>query len=301
MKPLPHFVQSPLLRSVPGVYHAFLGVDPVEGRGRPERLREVFSLAPETIGTLKQVHSASVLAFEPGDGDVPGGWKREGDALWTEVPGTGVGVHSADCVPILLAHRKIPVVVAVHAGWRGLAAGIVEQTVRVLAARFGDAVVAGIVAVAGPCARACCYEVGEETAEALHGLPGGGGSFAPEGGESAGEMDRRPPGDRHRGAPCRRDSRRTSGGGGALHDLLHPFPLLPPGKIDDRPTNEFSLHQGLTKGSFLSYLMASGADQRTFGDNPLPFGVPSERFSTTLKTVVSICRRRIPMFPGERA
>ena len=172
MNPLPHFEQSPLLRSVPGIYHAFLGVDPVEDRGRRERLREVFSLAPDTIGTLKQVHSASVLSYEAGDGDVPGGWKREGDALWTEVPGTGVGVHTADCVPILLAHRKIPFAAAVHAGWRGLAAGIVEETVRILAERFGDAAVGGIVAVAGPCARGCCYEIGEETADALRGLPG---------------------------------------------------------------------------------------------------------------------------------
>ena len=172
MKPLPHFAQSHLLRSVPRVYHAFLGMDPVEGRGRRERLREVFSLASETVGTLKQIHSSSVLSFEPGDGDVPGGWKREGDALWTESPGTGVGVHTADCVPILLAHREFPVAAAVHAGWRGLAAGIVEETVRVLSARFGDTAVGGIVAAAGPCARGCCYEVGEETAEALHRLPG---------------------------------------------------------------------------------------------------------------------------------
>jgi len=172
MNPLPRFEQSPLLRSVPGVYHAFLGVDPVAGRGRRERLREVFSIAAETVGTLKQVHSASVLFFEPGDGDVPGGWKREGDALWTESPGTGVGVHTADCVPLLLAHREIRFAAAVHAGWRGLAAGIVEETVRALAGRFGDAAVGGIVAVAGPCARGCCYEVGEETAEALRGLKG---------------------------------------------------------------------------------------------------------------------------------
>lgn len=171
MKPLPHFVQSPLLRSIPWAYHAFLGVDPVEGRGRRDRLREVFSLSAETVGTLKQVHSATVLSFEPGDGDLPGGWKREGDALWTEAAGTGVGVHTADCVPILLAHRKTRVAAAVHAGWRGLAAGIVEETVRALAARFGDAVLGGLVSVAGPCARGCCYEVGEETAEALRGLP----------------------------------------------------------------------------------------------------------------------------------
>ncbi|HWS15414.1 MAG TPA: polyphenol oxidase family protein, partial [Candidatus Methylomirabilis sp.] len=124
------------------------------------------------IGTLKQVHSASVLPFEPGDGDVPRGWKREGDALWTEAPGTGVGVHTADCVPILLAHREIPLAAAVHAGWRGLAAGIVEKTVRAVASRFGDVAVGGIVAAAGPCARGCCYEVGGETAEALHGLRG---------------------------------------------------------------------------------------------------------------------------------
>ncbi len=172
MNPLPHFEQSLLLRSVPGFYHAFLGVDPVKGRGRPERLREVFSVPSETVGTMKQVHSASVLLFEPGDGDVPGGWKREGDALWTDIPGTGVGVHTADCVPILLAHREFRVAAAVHAGWRGLAAGIVGETVRALAGRFGDAVVEGIVAAAGPCARGCCYEIGEETAEALRGLPG---------------------------------------------------------------------------------------------------------------------------------
>jgi hypothetical protein len=158
---------------VPWVYHAFLGVDPVEGRGHRERLREVFAVPPEAIGTLKQVHSASVLSFEPGDGDGPWRWKREGDALWTERPGTGVGVHTADCVPILLSHREVRVAAAVHAGWRGLAAGIVGETVRVLAGRFGDAAVGGIVAAAGPCARGCCYEVGEETAEALIGLPGG--------------------------------------------------------------------------------------------------------------------------------
>jgi YfiH family protein len=172
MKPLPHFIQSPLLRSVPGVYHAFLGVDPVEGRGRKERLSAVFSISPAVIGTLKQVHSADILEYEPRNGDVPGSWKREGDALWTAAPGTGVGVHTADCVPILLAHREIPLVAAVHAGWRGLASGIVGETVRAVTARLGEEAVSGLIAAAGPCARGCCYEVGEETADALFALPG---------------------------------------------------------------------------------------------------------------------------------
>lgn len=172
MRPLPHFLQSPLLRSVPGVYHAFGGVDPVEGRGHRERLAEAFSISPEAVGALRQVHSADVLEFDPRDADVPGGWRREGDGLWTAAPGSGVGVRTADCVPVLLAHREAPLVAAVHAGWRGLASGIVREAVRVLAERVGDGGASGLVAAAGPCARACCYEVGEDAAEALSALPG---------------------------------------------------------------------------------------------------------------------------------
>jgi len=147
----------------------------VEGRGRRERLREVFSLSADVVGTLKQVHSARVLRFGPGDGDVPGGWKREGDALWTDAPGSGVGVHTADCVPILIAHREFPVAAAVHAGWRGLAAGVVEGTVRSIAREYGGDAVRGLVAAAGPCARGCCYEVGEEVADAFLSVPGAAG------------------------------------------------------------------------------------------------------------------------------
>jgi YfiH family protein len=177
VKPLPRFVQSPLLRSARGVYHAFLGVDPASGRGRAERLAEVFSVSAESVGTLKQVHSAAVLAFEPGDGDVPGGRKREGDALWTAERGTGVGVHTADCVPVLLAHREIPLAVAIHAGWRGLAGGIVSGAIRAVSAVLGESALPGLVAAAGPCARGCCYEVGDETAEALSGLHGAAGGI----------------------------------------------------------------------------------------------------------------------------
>jgi len=172
MKPLPYFIQSPLLRSAHGVYHAFLGVDPVEGRGLKERLTEVFGISPDTIGTLKQVHSATVLAFERGDTGMPGAGRREGDALWTATPGTGVGVRTADCVPILLAHREIPLAAAVHAGWRGLASGILREAVLAIARRAGEGAVSGLIAAAGPCARGCCYEVGEEPAEALSAFAG---------------------------------------------------------------------------------------------------------------------------------
>ena len=167
MRPLPCFIQSSLLRSVAGVYHAFTGVDPVDGRGMKERLAEVFAISPETVGTLKQIHSGIARSLEPVDMGAPDTGIREGDALWTETPGTGVGVRTADCVPILIAHRRIPLVAAVHAGWRGLASGIVRETIRSLEDRIGKEAISGLVAAAGPCARACCYEVGEETADSL--------------------------------------------------------------------------------------------------------------------------------------
>jgi len=171
---LPRLVQSPLLRSVPGFYHAFLGVDPLPGRGDAGRLQSVFAIPPSRVGTLRQEHSATVLEWAEGDA-VPGmEGKRKGDALFTAVRGTGVGVRTADCVPILIAVPGAPACAAVHAGWRGLAAGIIGETVCRLCARFGIAAPGGFVAAAGPSARECCYEIGEEVADVLRQSPGGG-------------------------------------------------------------------------------------------------------------------------------
>jgi len=170
---LPYFVQSPLLRSVPGVYHAFVGIDPVRGRTSRDQLREVFAVPSSRVGTLRQVHSAVALEMEETDGEVSGRRWRKGDALWTAAPETGVGVRTADCVPILLAHSRLPVCAAIHAGWRGMAADVLGETVCCIAARVGHGAVDGLVAAAGPSARGCCYEVGEEVAETLRRCPGG--------------------------------------------------------------------------------------------------------------------------------
>lgn len=175
---LPPFVQSPLLlREAPHAWHVFPGRDPVPDREPADLLRAVFSIPPGSLGTLRQTHSAVVREMEAGDGGRPAGGIREGDALFTGRRGTGVGVRTADCVPVLLAHRELPLAVAVHAGWRGLAAGILGEAVRALAGRFGEDAVAGLVAAVGPCARGCCYEVGEDVAEGLHALPGAGGAL----------------------------------------------------------------------------------------------------------------------------
>ncbi len=184
---VPRFVQSRLLLGAAGYYHAFLGIDPVAGRGRDERLRTVFAVPPSRIGLLKQVHSASALELADADLGGPASWRREGAALVTVRPGTGAGIHTADCVPILIAHPRLPACAAVHAGWRGLADGVVEEAVRRLVASLGGAAPAALVAAAGPAARACCYEVGEEVADRLRPLPGGGRALV--GGKAPGKWN----------------------------------------------------------------------------------------------------------------
>ncbi|MBI5595218.1 MAG: polyphenol oxidase family protein [Elusimicrobia bacterium] len=111
--------------------------------GRPE-LRAAFG-APVT---LKQVHGRTILRAAP---DADG---REGDGLVSRGPGPAVGVYSADCLPVLMWSDDGAVVGAFHAGWRGLAAGMLEAA----AASFEGPVSAAV----GPHIGACCYEVGPE-------------------------------------------------------------------------------------------------------------------------------------------
>lgn len=170
---LPFFVQSRLLLGVPGFHHAFLGVDPAAGRTAAELLRDVFAVPPGRVAALCQVHSAAALFAADADfGRLEEGG-RQGDAVWTVEPGTGVAVRTADCVPVLIALPGAPAAAAVHAGWRGLVSGVVAEAVRAVARRFGPGTIARLVAAVGPGARGCCYEVGEEVAGRLRLLPGG--------------------------------------------------------------------------------------------------------------------------------
>jgi hypothetical protein len=74
-----------------------------------------------------------------------------------------VSVRAADCVPILLADRRTGAVAAIHAGWKGTAAGAVMVAVQSLASRYG-AKPEDMIAAVGPCIGPCCYEVGPELA-----------------------------------------------------------------------------------------------------------------------------------------
>ena len=115
------------------------------------------------LATLKQVHSANCLAAGGRAGVI-----GEGDALLENAPGAVVAVKTADCVPILLVDQERRAVAAVHAGWRGTAAGIAARAIEAMRERFGTRP-ADLHAAIGPGIGVCCYEVGPEVAALFGG------------------------------------------------------------------------------------------------------------------------------------
>ncbi|MBI5516363.1 MAG: polyphenol oxidase family protein [Deltaproteobacteria bacterium] len=115
-----------------------------------------------TLFQASQVHGSGVLEVRPGDH--PQALRGlEADALVARSPGHAVGVRVADCVPVLLADRETGHVAAVHAGWRGLLAGVLPAALGALAGGPRGALVASVGPHIGP----CCFEVASEVATRL--------------------------------------------------------------------------------------------------------------------------------------
>ncbi|HTS64814.1 MAG TPA: peptidoglycan editing factor PgeF [Candidatus Acidoferrales bacterium] len=108
------------------------------------------------LATVKQIHSAECLAAGGRSGVL-----GRADAILENTPGSVIAVKTADCLPILLADERMHAVAAVHAGWRGTAAGIVRAAVEQMKTRFGTRP-QDLHAAIGPGIGACCYEVGPE-------------------------------------------------------------------------------------------------------------------------------------------
>ncbi len=134
----PAGLRHPLLEEI-GVVHGF-------------GLRD--GTAPRLLVRPRQVHGVGVAAVRDGSAH-----PAEADAIVSGEPGVPVGIVTADCVPVLAASRDGAAVLAIHAGWRGLAAGVVEQGIAALQARSPAGT--RLRAVVGPHIGACCYEVDE--------------------------------------------------------------------------------------------------------------------------------------------
>lgn len=134
---------------------AHVGDAPAAVAENRRRLAAVLALR-EAPRWLHQVHGARVVGLPHAQGE------PEADAVWTAEPGVVCAVLTADCVPVLLCADDGSVVAAVHAGWRGLAAGVVETTIAALPVPPAR-LMAWLGAAIGPTA----FEVGPEVRSAF--------------------------------------------------------------------------------------------------------------------------------------
>jgi hypothetical protein len=195
------WIEHPLIARYSWLVHAFStrqgGVSrgPTAGlnlgftKGEPHaRVRENRKLFFQQLGAehfalaaLRQVHSAAVyqvrratsgeLEYRLGGNrmpEQPGFAQPPGDALLTDQAGILLSVRTADCLPVLLVDPKRRAAAAVHAGWRGALARIVEKAVGEMRRVYGSQP-QSLLAVLGPSIRVCCYEVGQEVQEAFQG------------------------------------------------------------------------------------------------------------------------------------
>jgi polyphenol oxidase len=126
-----------------------------------ERLREQIEVS--SLARVYQVHGTTLVRAENGSTEHLSQQELpHADGQLSTVPGLGLMVLTADCLPVAIGREGA--VAMVHAGWRGLAAGILETAVLALDAIDGSS---ETVAVIGPGAGACCYEVGPEVHEAF--------------------------------------------------------------------------------------------------------------------------------------
>jgi YfiH family protein len=136
-----NWIQHPLLQQA-GVSHGF-GLRTSPGR--------------KDVRRAKQVHGDVVVSADEGD-DL-----GEADACIATRPGVTVGIVTADCVPVLVAAGD-RAVAAVHAGWRGLACGVIPRALEEIQ-RVAPG--ASLVAVIGPAIGPCCYEVDAPVIDAM--------------------------------------------------------------------------------------------------------------------------------------
>ncbi len=115
----------------------------------------------------RQVHGSDLWAVDQGEHSTQIECCGDWDGLITKVRATAVLVWTADCVPVLLAGNGV--VAAVHAGWRGLAAGILAKALTTLESS-GAGEKRQVTACIGPAVGACHYEIDEPVIAALSAL-----------------------------------------------------------------------------------------------------------------------------------
>ncbi|MDP9146736.1 MAG: peptidoglycan editing factor PgeF [Acidobacteriota bacterium] len=176
-------LQIPALSKIPWLVHGFSssvgGISPLKGNKvlnlgvtewddpanvRANRLQFQSAIKADDLSlvAMKQIHSDIICDFSSAPQQ-----PCTGDAAISIAPNLLLAIQTADCVPILLVDPKKRAVAAVHAGWRGTLARIVEKTIGRMTMQYGTKA-SDALAVIGPAIGSCCYEVGTEVAAAFH-------------------------------------------------------------------------------------------------------------------------------------
>jgi YfiH family protein len=121
-------------------------------------------VGPERLRLIRQVHGVDVAVARAGE-NAPAE-RPQADVIISDDPTAAIGVRVADCAPVLLADRRLGVVGAAHAGWRGAVQGAAVTAVEAMTRQFGSDP-ADLVAAIGPCLGPCCGEVGPEVVSAF--------------------------------------------------------------------------------------------------------------------------------------
>ena len=140
-----------------------------------ENRRRVVAALGAPIVWMNLVHGADVAKVGHADVGRP---RPVADAAWTDEGGVACAVTAADCLPVLLCTADGRAVAAAHAGWRGLAAGVLENTVAALVEGTGCAP-ADVLAWLGPCIGATAFEVGADVVDAFSGQGHAASRFMP--------------------------------------------------------------------------------------------------------------------------
>jgi len=136
---------------------------------KENRLRVRRALRLLAVFILRQTHSDAVV--RAADARIPAE-TVEGDASYTHLPGLGLGVTVADCLPVYVYARDLRCVGIAHCGWRGTVSRIAENLARSMSRRFSVRL-PDLTFALGPCICPSCYEVGEDVRRQFAaGFPG---------------------------------------------------------------------------------------------------------------------------------
>jgi len=137
------------------------GDDPLQVQRNRDELQRLAGL-PSAPHWLRQVHGTGVLRFDAPPAAQGADAEPVADAAVTATPGVVLAILTADCLPVVFAARDGREVAAAHAGWRGLADGMLEATLAAMRTPAAD-----VVAWLGPAAGPAHYEIGADVRDAF--------------------------------------------------------------------------------------------------------------------------------------